>query len=112
MSTRASYPSQEITFISAAPPGGGWYQVCEHTIRALRDEGLVPVDMKMEERRGAVQLFEEMATERAGDGNTLVACSPGLTIQLLHAKSSYAYADVTPIAATSTDYVVLVVSKD
>ena len=111
MTPQAPYPGNGVTFISAAPPGGGWYQVCEHTIKALRKEGLVTVDMNMEQRRGAVQLFEEMATERAGDDNVLVACSPGLTIQLLHAKSPLTYGDVTAIAATSTDYGVLVVSN-
>lgn len=110
--TRGSYPGQDVTFISAAPPGGGWYQLCEHTIRVLKEERLVPVDVRMEQRKGAVELFEEMATKRSGDSNTLVACSPGMTIQLLNAKSKYNYSNVTPIAATSTDYGVLVVSRD
>lgn len=112
MSIRDSYPARAITFISASPPGGGWYQVCEQTIRALREEGMAPVEIRMEERKGAVPLFEEMATQRRGDPYTLVAFSPGMTIQLLNAGSKYTYADVTPIAATSTDYGVLVAAKD
>ncbi len=110
--TPASYPSQPVTFVSAAPPGGGWYQLCEHTIRVIQGERLAPVDVKMEQRKGAVELFEEMATKRVGDANTIVAFSPGMTIQLLNAKSKYTYKDVTPIGATSTDYGVLVVRAD
>lgn len=112
MGTRKRYPAHPVTFIAAAPPGGGWYQMCEQTVRALREEGLVPVEVRMEERQGAVKLLEEMATERKGDAYTLVAFSPGLSLQILSSGSKYSYTDIIPIAATSTDYGVLVVSSD
>lgn len=106
------YPAHPVTFISAAPPGGGWYQLCEQTVRALREEGLLPVEVRMEEVQGAVKLLEEMATERKGDVNTLVAFSPGLSLQILNSGSKFSYTDIIPIAATSTDYGVLVASND
>ncbi len=109
MAMSGSYPAHPVTFVSAAPPGGGWYQTCEHTVRALRKEGLVPVEVRMEERQGGLKVLEEMATERKGDAYTLAAFSPGLTLQILMRGSRYSYADITPIAATSTDYGVLVV---
>ena len=112
MVTHESYPAHPVTLITAAPPGGGWYQMCEHTMRALREEDLIPVEVRMEEKRGAITLLEEMATERKGDPYSLVAFSPGLTLQILNRGSKYSYGDITPIAATSTDYGVLVVSKN
>ncbi|HET8678758.1 MAG TPA: tripartite tricarboxylate transporter substrate-binding protein [bacterium] len=58
---------------------------------------------------GGLTVLEDVITARRGDAHTLVAFSPGLTLQMLMKRSRYSYADITPIAAVSTDYGALVV---
>ncbi len=104
-----TYPAAPVTFVSGAPPGGGWHQLCERTASALKTEGLVPVEVGVETTPGGIKVFEDTISGRRGDGYRLVAFSPGLTMQLLMKGSKYSYADITPIAALSTDYGALVV---
>ena len=106
---RGGYPDRPVTFIAAAPPGGGWHQTCEQTLRVLKEERLLPVEAQMVTTPGGLKVFEETISERRGDPYTLVAFSPGLTLQILMKGSRYSYADITPIAAVSTDYGALVV---
>lgn len=103
------YPAAPVTLMAAAPPGGGWHQTCEKTLQAILEERLVPVDVHIVTRPGGLKMFEETVGGR-GDPHTLIAFSPGLTLQMLMKGSKYTYADVTPIAAVSTDYGAIVVS--
>lgn len=105
----ATYPAAPVTFVSGAPPGGGWHQLCERTAHVLKAEGLIPVEVVVETTPGGLKVFEETISGWRGDGYRLVAFSPGLTMQLLMKGSKYSYADVAPIAALSTDYGALVV---
>lgn len=107
--TAGAYPAAPVTLVSGAPPGGGWHQLCERTASALKTEGLVPVEVGVETTPGGLKLFEDTVSGRRGDGYRLVAFSPGLTMQLLMKGSKYTYADITPIAALTTDYGALVV---
>jgi len=104
-----SHPSGDITFISAAPPGGGWHTVCVKAADALMAERLVPGRINIVTNPGGLKVFEEVVATRRGDGHTLVAFSPGLTMQILLKGSRYSYADITPVASLSTDYGALVV---
>jgi len=104
-----AYPVGDITFISAAPPGGGWHTVCVKAAEALATERLVPARIDIVTNPGGLKVFEDVITTRRGDGHTLVAFSPGLTMQILLKGSQYSYADITPIASLSTDYGALVV---
>jgi len=100
------------TFISAAPPGGGWHTVCVKAAEALRAEHLGPAEIEVVTTPGGLRVFEETVRTRRGEGGTLIAFSPGLTMQILMKGSQYSYADITPIAALSTDYGALVVRPD
>ncbi|HEY3248414.1 MAG TPA: tripartite tricarboxylate transporter substrate-binding protein [bacterium] len=104
-----TFPAKAVTFIAAASPGGGWHVTCEAAVAALREERLLPVDVEMVTTPGGLKVLEETVTGRRGDGHTLVAFSPGLTLQMLLKGSRYSYDDITPIAALSTDYGALVV---
>ncbi len=104
-----SFPSKAVTFIAPAPPGGGWHVTCEAVVQALRQEHLLPVAVEMVMTPGGLKVLEETVAGRRGDGHTLVAFSPGLTLQMLLKGSRYTYDDITPIAALSTDYGALVV---
>jgi putative tricarboxylic transport membrane protein len=106
---RRGYPVRSVSFVAAAPPGGGWYQTCEATVRVLKEERLLPVEPELVATSNGIKVLEEMVTDRRGDGHTLVAFSPGLTLQILLRGSPYTYADITPIAALSTDYGAFVV---
>ena len=108
----AAYPAEPVTFISAAPPGGGWHQLCVKAAAALRDERLVRVPIEIVINPGGLQVFEEVVAARRGDAHTLVAFSPGLTAQILLKGSRCSYADITPIAGLSTDYGALIVPAD
>ncbi len=107
-----SYPARPVTFISAAPPGGGWHQVCVKAAAALRAERLVPVEVEVVTNPGGLKVFEEVVAGRRGDGHTLVAFSPGLTAQILMKGSRYSYADITPVASLSADYGALAVPAE
>lgn len=106
------YPTAPVTFIAAAPPGGGWHQTCEATVQVLNAERLLPVEARIVETPGGLTVLEDVVTRRRGDGHTLVAFSPGLTLQILLKGSRYTYEDITPLASLSTDYGVLVVPVD
>ncbi len=103
-----AYPAGPVTFVSAAPPGGGWHQICVKTADALRAEGLVPAGIEVVVTPGGLAVFEQTIAARRGDDRTLIAFSPGLTMQILMKGSRHSYADITPIAALSTDYGALV----
>lgn len=103
------FPSKAVAFIAAAPPGGGWHVTCEAVVQALRQEHLLHVGVEMVTTPGGLRVLEDTVSGRRGDGHTLVAFSPGLTLQILLRGSRYTYDDITPIAALSTDYGVLVV---
>lgn len=101
-----------VRLVSAAPPGGGWHELCERTASALRAEDLVTGTVDVVVTPGGLRVFEDMASTSQADGSTLVAFSPGLTMQILMKGSKYTYADIVPLAALCTDYGVLAVRAD
>jgi putative tricarboxylic transport membrane protein len=84
------------------------------TVRALTEEKLIAVPISvinMPGGSGAVGIAH-MVTRRKGDTHTMAVMGSALTGTLARRAVPYTFADVTPIAAITGDYQVIVVRKD
>lgn len=109
-----AFPDRPIEIIAPAGVGGGWDTLSRLTARTLAEEKLVtqPITVtNMSGGSGAVAIAHAV-TRRKGDPYTLIAFSPALTLTIVNRNTPYAYKDVVPITALSTDYGVLVVRRD
>lgn len=109
-----AFPDKPVEFIAPAGAGGGWDLTCRMSARVLGDEKLVgqPITVtNMPGGSGAVAIAH-VVTRRKGDPYTLIAFSPALTLTIVNKNTPYSYNDVTPIAALTSDFGVLVVRKD
>lgn len=109
-----AFPDRPIEIIAPAGAGGGWDTLSRLSAKVLAEEKIVtqPITVtNMPGGSGAVAIAH-VVTRRKADPYTLIAFSPALTLTVVNRNTPYAYKDVTPIAALSTDYGVLVVRKD
>ena len=109
-----AFPDRPVEIIAPAGVGGGWDTLSRMTARTLAEEKLVtqPITVtNMSGGSGAVAIAH-VVSRRKGDAYTLIAFSPALTLTIVNKNTPYAYKDVVPITALSTDYGVLVVRKD
>jgi len=113
-SAGAAFPDKPVEFIAPAGAGGGWDLTCRMSVRTLMEEKLIGQVMtvtNMPGGSGAVAIAH-VVTRRKGDPYTLIAFSPALTLTIVNKNTPYSYSDVTPIAALTSDFGVLVVRND
>jgi len=109
-----AYPNKAIEVIAPAGAGGGWDTTARMSVRALQEEKLVAVPMSvinMTGGSGAVGIAH-MVTRRKGDTHVIAVMGSALTGTLARKAVPYTFKDVTPIAAITGDYNVIVVRKD
>lgn len=109
-----AYPNKAFDLIAPAGAGGGWDTTARMTARALGEEKLVTVPisvLNMAGGSGAVGIAH-MITRRKGDTHVMAVMGSALTGTLARRAVPYAFTDVTPIAAITGDYNVIVVRKD
>lgn len=110
----AAFPDKPVEFIAPAGAGGGWDLTCRMSVRTLTEEKLIGQVMtvtNMPGGSGAVAIAH-VVSKRKGDPYTLIAFSPALTLTIVNKNTPYSYNDVTPIAALTSDFGVLLVRKD
>ena len=109
-----AYPNKAFDLIAPAGAGGGWDTTARMTARALGEEKLVTVPISvinMAGGSGAVGIAH-MITRRKGDTHVMAVMGSALTGTLARRAVPYTFGDVTPIAAITGDYNVIVVRKD
>ena len=109
-----AYPNKAFDLIAPAGAGGGWDATARMTARALGEEKLVTVPISvinMAGGSGAVGIAH-MITRRKGDTHVMAVMGSALTGTLARRAVPYTFGDVTPIAAITGDYNVIVVRKD
>lgn len=109
-----AYPSKAFDLIAPAGAGGGWDTTARMTAKALSEEKLITVPIavtNMPGGSGAVGIAH-MVTRRRGDTHVMAVMGAALTGTLARRVVPYSYRDVTPIAAITGDFNVIVVRSD
>lgn len=109
-----AYPSKTLDLIAPAGAGGGWDTTARMTAKALTDEKLITVPIAVSNMAGGsgAVAIAHMVTRRKGDTHVLAVMGSALTGTLARKVVPYSFKDVTPIAAITGDFNVIVVRKD
>lgn len=110
----APYPQRPIEIIAPAAAGGGWDLTARMTVRALQEERQISQPMtvtNMVGGSGAVAIAH-VNTRRKGDAHVLTVMGSSLTATLARRVVPYTFRDVTPVAAITGDFQVLVARRD
>lgn len=106
------YPSGPITMYAGAGPGSGFDTTIRSVVASLDEEGIVEVDLPVENVEGEVggTLLAQMIEEHEGADDQVAVTSLAMMANELSGLSDYGYDDVTMIARVMTEYFVVVAS--
>lgn len=108
------YPSGPITMYAGAGAGSGFDTTIRSVVASLDEEGIVDVDLPVENVEGDVggTLLAQMIEEHEGADDQVAVTSLAMMANELSGLSDYGYDDVTMIARVMTEYFVVVASPE
>jgi len=106
-------PSKTVEIVVGAGPGGGNDRIARNLQNILQQNKLVPATVIVLNKPGAGgAVGVNYLNDHTADGHYLMVQNPGLVSNPLVGVGKATYKDVTPIAQTLADYVVLVGKSD
>lgn len=109
-----SFPSQPITIIAPASPGGGWDQLARLMQHVLTVQEISPVPVEVVNRGGAGGTIglAELITQHRGDPYTLMVGGSTLVSALVMHDSRFNLSEVELLARLASEYNVVAVAYD
>ncbi len=107
----SDYPSEPVTILVPAAPGGGWDQLARVMQHVYVGENILGVPLEVENRGGAggtVGLAEVVTQQRRNPYLLMIGGKTMVSAILLH-DSRFTINDATPLALLATEYSVVAV---
>jgi putative tricarboxylic transport membrane protein len=106
------YPTEQLTIMAPAAPGGGWDQTSRTLQQVMETEGLAPEGVEVVNVSGAGGTIGLAQTAQETDPHQLMTMGLVMLGAVLTNDSPATLEDVTPIARLTSEYEILVVPAD